>query len=90
VLAAATCATGAWISRNAVPAQSYMPAQGAGTYGTFMYTYIAGPGWPAGPLLPVPLNRGEFYKYASTADTWTTGGTNPLAVSRASAAPRER
>ena len=68
VLSAATCTTAVWISRNAVPAQSYTPAQGAGTYDTFMYTYIAG------PQLPMPANRGEFYKYASAADTWTTGG----------------
>ncbi len=68
VLAAATCRTGAWISRNAVPAQSYMPAQGAGAYDTLMYAYIAGP-----QSSPVTSNRGEFYKYASTADTWTTG-----------------
>jgi hypothetical protein len=54
-----------------------------GTYDTFMYTYIAG------AKVTNPANRGEFYKYASTADIWTTGGTNP-AVSRASAAPRER
>ena len=74
LLAAATCRTGAWISRNAVPAQSYMPAQGAGTYDTFMYTYIAGPQSLPSPAL---ANRGEFYKYASTADIWTTGGTNP-------------
>ena len=67
VLAAATCRTGAWISRNAVPAQSYMPAQGAGAYDTLMYAYIAG------PQSPMPANRGEFYKYSSTADTWTTG-----------------
>jgi hypothetical protein len=71
-LTAATCTTAVWISRNAVPAQSYMPAQGAGTYDTFMYTYIAG-----AKALPIPANRGEFYKYASSADTWTTGGTNP-------------
>ncbi len=70
VLAAATCRTGAWTTRKAVPAMSYMPAQGAGTYDTFMYTYIAGG-------LPSPANRGEFYKYASTADIWTTGGTKP-------------
>jgi hypothetical protein len=69
LLAAATCRTGVWTTRKAVPAMSYMPAQGAGAYDTFMYTYIAGPG--------SMLNRGEFYKYASTADTWTTGGTNP-------------
>jgi hypothetical protein len=68
LLAAATCRTGAWISRNAVPAQSYMPAQGAGAYDTFVYTYIAGP-----QSFAVPANRGEFYKYASMADTWTTG-----------------
>ncbi len=67
VLAAATCMTGVWTTRKAVPAQSYMPAQGAGTYDTFMYTYIA---TASTTLMP---NRGHFYKYASTADTWTTG-----------------
>ena len=82
VLAAATCITGVWTTRKAVPAMSYMPAQGAGTYDTFMYTYIA----TTSPTLPA--NRGQFYKYASTADTWTTGGTKP-AVCRASAAPGE-
>jgi hypothetical protein len=71
VLAAATCITGVWTTRKAVPAMSYMPAQGAGTYGTFMYTYVAG------AQSPMPANRGEFYKYASTADAWTTGGTKP-------------
>jgi hypothetical protein len=85
LLAAATCTTAVWISRNAVPQQSYMPAQGAGTYDTFMYTYIAG------PQLPMPANRGEFYKYSSAADTWTSGGARrERAVCRASAAPRER
>jgi hypothetical protein len=71
VLAAATCRTGVWTTRKAVPAQSYMPAQGAGTYDTFMYTYIAT------TSTTLPANRGHFYKYASSADTWTTGGTNP-------------
>jgi hypothetical protein len=81
LLAAAMCRTGAWISRNAVPAQSYMPAQGAGTYDTFMYTYIAG-------KYTNPANRGEFYKYASTADTWTTGVC--LVLPRESVTPSTR
>ena len=67
LLAAATCRTGAWISRNAVPAQSYMPAQGAGAYDTLMYAYIAG------AKATSPANRGELYKYSSTTDVWTSG-----------------
>ncbi len=67
VLTAATCATGVWISRNAVPAMSYYPLQGTGTYDTLMYTYTAGTKFAS------PADRGQFYKYTSPADTWTTG-----------------
>jgi hypothetical protein len=68
VLTAATCMTGGWTTRKAVPAMSYWPLQGAGTYGTLMYAYIAGAKFP-----PSPANRGEIYKYASTTDAWTSG-----------------
>jgi hypothetical protein len=68
VLAAATCTTGAWTTRKAVPAMSYWPLQGAGTHDTFMYAYIAG-----AKGLPSPANRGEFFKYSSTIDVWTSG-----------------
>jgi hypothetical protein len=67
VLAAATCMTGAWTTRKAVPAMSYRPLQGAGTHDTFMYAYIAG------AKSPLPANRGELYKYSSTIDVWTSG-----------------
>ncbi len=67
VLAAATCMTGSWTTRQAVPAMSYWPLQGAGTYDTLMYAYIAG------AKVPLPADRGEFYKYASTTDAWTSG-----------------
>ena len=70
--AAATCMTGAWTTRKAVPAMSYWPLQGAGTYDTLMYAYIAGAKAP-----PSPANRGELYKYASPADTWATGSASP-------------
>ena len=69
-LTAATCATNVWQSRNAVPQTSYLPAQGAQSYDTFMYTYIS---QPLSPLGVGPTARGEFYKYSSTADTWTSG-----------------
>jgi hypothetical protein len=67
VLAAATCMTGSWTTRQAVPAMSYWPLQGAGTHDTFMYAYIAG------AKSPLPANRGELYKYSSTTDVWTSG-----------------
>jgi hypothetical protein len=67
VLAAATCMTGSWTTRKAVPAMSYWPMQGAGTYDTLMYAYISGDKYTN------PANRGEFYKYVSTTDAWTSG-----------------
>jgi hypothetical protein len=67
VLAAATCMTGSWTTRQAVPAMSYWPLQGAGTHDTLMYAYIAG------AKVPLPANRGELYKYSSTTDAWTSG-----------------
>ena len=76
-LTAATCATNVWFSRNAVPQTSYLPAQGAQSYDSFMYTYIS---QPLSPLGVGPAARGEFYKYSSTADTWTSGGRAPAPV----------
>jgi hypothetical protein len=67
VLAAATCMTGSWTTRQTVPAMSYCPLQGAGTYDTLMYAYIAGAKYTN------PAERGELYKYSSTTDAWTTG-----------------
>jgi hypothetical protein len=67
VLAAATCMTGSWTTRQAVPAMSYWPLQGAGTHDTFMYAYIAGAKYTNA------AERGELYKYSSTTDAWTSG-----------------
>jgi hypothetical protein len=81
-LTAATCATNVWFSRNALPAVSLVPLQGALSFGTQMYT-VANP-----PVGPTSVGAsGDFHNYDSTTDLWATG-TPPPAPSPAP--PRAR
>ncbi len=67
-LTAATCATNVWFSRNALPAVSLVPLQGALSFGTQMYTAINPPVGPLGIGA-----SGNFHNYDSTTDLWATG-----------------
>jgi hypothetical protein len=67
-LTAATCATNVWQSRNALPAVSLVPLQGALSFGTEMYTAINPPVGPLGIGA-----SGNFHNYDSTTDLWATG-----------------
>jgi hypothetical protein len=72
VLTAATCAMNVWFSRNALPAVSLVPLQGALSFGTRMYT-VANP-----PVGPVGVGAsGDFHVYDSTSDLWATGNPPP-------------
>ena len=60
-------ALGVWVSRNALPAVSIVPLQGAQSFGTKLYTIVS----------PTVKASEGLHAYDSTTDLWATGSPSP-------------